>query len=273
MKYVFATDIHGNKEILRELKDLIIKAKADGVIIGGDIFKYASQAEPQLEFAKEYLYDYFKEINAEIYIIPGNCDRLKAMDYLSGLCEELGINILGLEGVSINNKIKLLGYDHIPPSHFKIKDYERRDMKPDRVSFNYPCLLTNESGELESVNCDFLNNLPSIEEELASLDCEKSIWVMHSPPYGGTLDINYEEVYSGSKAIRKHIERVQPSLSLHGHIHEAPSMSGQWVELIGNTISVNPGTGETLHAVIFDIDSEGNLLKLTHNIFGEYRVS
>ncbi|MPN52984.1 hypothetical protein SDC9_200647 [bioreactor metagenome] len=146
-------------------------------------------------------------------------------------------------------------------------------MKPDRVSFNYPCLLTNERGELELVNCDLLNNLPSIEEELASLDCEKSIWVMHSPPYGGTLDINYEEVYSGSKAIRKHIERVQPSLTLHGHIHEAPSMSGQWVERIRNTISVNPGTGEILHAVIFDIDSEGNLLKLTHNIFGEYRVS
>ncbi len=272
MKYVFATDIHGNKKIFSELKDLIIKVKADGVILGGDIFKYASQAEPQLEFAKDYLYDYFKEINAEIYIIPGNCDRLKAMNYLGELSEELGINILGLEGVVINNKIKLIGYDHIPPSPFKIKDYERKDMKTDRISFNFLCLLTNKNCELESVNCDFLNNLPSIEEELTSLDCEKSIWVMHSPPYGGILDINYKGVYSGSKAIRKHIERVNPILTLHGHIHEAPAMSGQWVELIGNTITVNPGTGDTLHAVIFDMDCEGNLLNLTHNIFGQYRV-
>ena len=114
--------------------------------------------------------------------------------------------------------------------------------------------------------------MTSIEEDLSILNNKKSIWVIHTPPFGGILDRNYANVYGGSKAVRKSIERVQPILTLHGHIHEAPRMSGRWSEQIGNTISINPGSGEKLHAVICDIDTEGEIVSIIHTLYGELKM-
>ena len=40
----------------------------------------------------------------------------------------------------------------------------------------------------------------------------------------------------GSKAVREAIERYQPVLSLHGHIHEARGNAR-----VGKTLCINPG--------------------------------
>lgn len=272
MRFIFVSDLHSNRVLYDELEELIVNVAANALIIGGDIFDYSSDAEPQLAFAREFLYDFFKKINIEIYAIPGNCDRPKAVKYLNDMKKELGINLLGLVGTNVHNNIKLFGYANIPPSPFKIKDYERRDMAIDLICFETPCLLSNSNGELNLVNCDFLNNLPSIEEELNCLYIKKSIWVMHSPPYGGILDITHTGIYAGSKAIRRQIERVQPCITLHGHIHEAPAISNKWAERIGRTLSVNPGTVESLHAIIFDMDECGNIIYIKHNVYGELRL-
>jgi Icc-related predicted phosphoesterase len=41
----------------------------------------------------------------------------------------------------------------------------------------------------------------------------------------------------GSTAVRDAIERYQPALSLHGHIHEA-----RGVHWLGRTLALNPGS-------------------------------
>ncbi|HEX9616124.1 MAG TPA: hypothetical protein VGA03_01815, partial [Anaerolineales bacterium] len=41
----------------------------------------------------------------------------------------------------------------------------------------------------------------------------------------------------GSTAVRKFIEKMQPLLSLHGHIHESPGYTR-----IGRTLSINAGS-------------------------------
>lgn len=271
MRLIFVSDLHGNKSLYGELKDLIITHKADAVIIGGDLFNYSPNIEPQLQFAKEFLYDFFKEIKIPIYLIPGNVDRPKAVEFLYEMKEEGLINILRLSGTPLLNNIQLYGYEYFPPSPFKIKDYEKRDLINDSVNFEIPCLLSDEHGNLELVPSGFLNNLTTIEEELSLLTDKKSIWVIHVPPYGGILDKTFENIYAGSKAVRKQIEKVQPILTLHGHIHEAPSITNQWYERIGNTLSVNPGKGESLHAVISDIDTDGNILSMKHNVYGELK--
>ena len=46
-------------------------------------------------------------------------------------------------------------------------------------------------------------------------------------------------------------------------------MSGRWSEQIGNTISINPGSGESLHAVICDIDAEGEIISIVHTTYGK----
>ncbi len=95
---------------------------------------------------------------------------------------------------------------------------------------------------------------------------ERTIFSLHCPPYGSGLDEAPEltadmrlkhagraPVPVGSKAVREAIERHQPALSLHGHIHE-----GRGNARIGRTLCINPGSsyeqGELLGAVV---DLEG----------------
>jgi Icc-related predicted phosphoesterase len=91
---------------------------------------------------------------------------------------------------------------------------------------------------------------------------EKTIYNFHCPPYGTGLDDAPEIdenmrpkhggrslVPVGSKAVREAIEEGQPTLALHGHIHEAKGNTR-----IGNTLCINPGSsyeqGQLLGAVI-----------------------
>ena len=66
----------------------------------------------------------------------------------------------------------------------------------------------------------------------------------------------------GSKAVRWFIEKEQPPLTLHGHIHESPKMSGSWKDKIGNTICINVGSSypeDKLNCVIIDLDNLDNI--------------
>ena len=91
---------------------------------------------------------------------------------------------------------------------------------------------------------------------------ENTIYNFHCPPYGTGLDDAPEIdenmrpkhggrslVPVGSKAVREAIEEGQPTLALHGHIHEAKGNTR-----IGNTLCINPGSsyeqGQLLGAVI-----------------------
>lgn len=81
---------------------------------------------------------------------------------------------------------------------------------------------------------------------------EKTIAVLHVPPYGSGLDTcpdldkNLKIITeggqvvmksAGSTAVKTFLEKVQPLLSLHGHIHESPGHVR-----IGRTLAINAGS-------------------------------
>jgi Icc-related predicted phosphoesterase len=81
---------------------------------------------------------------------------------------------------------------------------------------------------------------------------ERTIAILHVPPYSSGLDTCPEldknlkiitrggQVVmksAGSPSVRTFIEKVQPMLSLHGHIHESPGHVH-----IGRTLSINAGS-------------------------------
>lgn len=83
-------------------------------------------------------------------------------------------------------------------------------------------------------------------------DMRKAIFNFHVPPYGSDLDtaplldtdlrltraVGAEVMVPvGSTAVRAAIERYQPLLGLHGHIHESKG-----AKKIGNTLCINPGS-------------------------------
>lgn len=96
-----------------------------------------------------------------------------------------------------------------------------------------------------------------LEQKLATLTGmiqhpERTIAVLHVPPYGSGLDTcpdldkNLKMITqggqvvmksAGSHAVKAFIEKVQPMLSLHGHIHESPGHVH-----IGRTLSINAGS-------------------------------
>jgi Icc-related predicted phosphoesterase len=96
---------------------------------------------------------------------------------------------------------------------------------------------------------------------------ETSVMNLHVPPYASGLDDAPELDASlkvqtslgqtrfkpvGSTAVRAAIERYQPLLGLHGHVHEAHAISK-----IGRTVCINPGSdfGEgVLHGALVTLD-------------------
>jgi Icc-related predicted phosphoesterase len=99
------------------------------------------------------------------------------------------------------------------------------------------------------------------EEELADRlermaaqvgNMEACVFNTHCPPYGSNIDdaplldtdlrpqigvTGVEKVSVGCKAVREAIEKYQPLLGLHGHIHESKGT----IE-IGRTLCINPGS-------------------------------
>jgi hypothetical protein len=92
---------------------------------------------------------------------------------------------------------------------------------------------------------------------------EWSIFNFHAPPYGYALDLAPEltkdliqamdrKIHVGSKAVAKMIQKYNPFLSLHGHIHES-----RGIQKVGKTTMINPGSEYSegiLRGVILEID-------------------
>jgi uncharacterized protein len=81
-------------------------------------------------------------------------------------------------------------------------------------------------------------------------DMERTIFNFHAPPYGTgldeapALDASLRPMHGGavmkavgSTAVRDAIQKYQPMLSVHGHIHES-----RGVKKMGRTLAINPGS-------------------------------
>jgi Icc-related predicted phosphoesterase len=120
---------------------------------------------------------------------------------------------------------------------------------------------------LQMASCGWSNTTPwnsprelseeELEEHLEKLiadldDPTRSVFNFHVPPYGTQIDrapvldatlkpvvkggaVMMESV--GSRAVRNTVQRHQPALGLHGHIHES-----RGAVKIGNTVCINPGS-------------------------------
>lgn len=116
-----------------------------------------------------------------------------------------------------------------------------------------------------------------LEQRLEALighapDTSRAVFNLHVPPAGTSidqaprLDENLKPIVrggavqmgpAGSTAVRSVIERHQPLVALHGHIHEA-----RGVVKLGRTVCINPGSeyGEgVLHGALVSLDRKKGL--------------
>jgi Icc-related predicted phosphoesterase len=156
--------------------------------------------------------------------------------------------------------------------------------KYDRVTYPLDKVVTI-GDKYEMISCAWVNITPwnspreCSEEELAKKlqreidrlsEFKNALFNFHAPPINTHLDIAPavdkslkqkttlgapEMDHVGSSAVREAIEKKQPLLGLHGHIHESAGN-----HKIGETICINPGskyTAGAFSAYIIDITEDG----------------
>ncbi len=287
MKVLFSSDLHGEIHLYQQLLDLTLSSSAEIIALGGDILpsyppskRYEDMIPNQKTFIQQFLLPFFDKLTRtatieSILTIPGNWD----LGY-GYLFEKPSGKIVDLDRkkVLFKNGYELIGYPFVPPTPFRPKDFEKMDDAespwPPQKNPSY-IRDPGHEGEISPVDpYIFLMQRNTIQDDLDRLTrpahFRKSIYVMHSPPIGTRLDLIQGKKYAGSRSIKAFIEKYQPLLTLHGHIHEAPEISGAYLDRIGITLCVNPGQfslsgsdSHRLHAVTFEMENIEETLKHT----------
>jgi Icc-related predicted phosphoesterase len=284
VRLVYSADLHGNLHLYQAAGKAAKERGADAVIFGGDLCPgegpITRLPRAQAEFLLKDLGPMVRAWKREqpslrVFAIPGNDDfetTLSALETLEkdGLIENLHRRAVRLEGYN------LVGLSFVPPTPFSVKDFERRDLAAEaRPHLQVFSSVVSTAAGVQYVE-DFQAYLElhsSIEEELDGLDKQtetapqKLVAVIHCPPADTRCDMLPRGEHIGSQAVRRWIERRQPLLTLHGHIHESPRISGGFCDTIGVTRVVNPGSDKRRPQLVF-IDLE-NLDGMEHSIFGK----
>jgi Icc-related predicted phosphoesterase len=280
MKCCFASDLHGHPSHYEDLLNLAKTEKADAVILGGDLLPRKGHHLASLEHQQTFVREEFRNFSlrlAEItgvslYAILGNDDWAGTVPLFHEMESEGLIRMLDDRPTILQDRAILTGYSYVPPTPFLLKDFEKRDMKDDPGPNGLRRIYITRNGRVEETDEKaYFEGRASIQEDLLAgwkpSPDRPSIRVMHGPPFGTALDRLYDGRSAGSRAVRECILKTQPLLTLHGHIHESPAVSGAFVERIGETLSVNAGqTGNGLSAVTFDPDRLDKTLK--HTLYG-----
>lgn len=222
---VFATDLHGEIQDYEKVLEIAGGKNVKALIIGGDIGPFLTAigdiATHQMMFIQSYLiprFSHFTEkTGKDVFIMMGNDDLKINMNALKKGEKEGAFRIIDQKALRLGDMF-IAGYSYVNEAPILLKDWE----KPEK-----------DIGK-------------DLERLAKKSDPRKTIYSMHAPPLGTALDVSFSGEHVGSSAISRFITEKQPYLTLHGHIHESPHMSGSWKEIIGRTVSVNPGKGNVL---------------------------
>jgi Icc-related predicted phosphoesterase len=254
--WFFASDLHGHVDRYQKLFRAVVAEAPEAVLLGGDLLPHAlSRAHVRGNHDADFLADVviagldatrrtMGERYPRVFLILGNDDpRAEETAVLDG--EALGLWTY-LHGRRVEWQGWLLfGYACVPPTPFHLKDWERYDVS----RFLDPGAVAPEDGwHSVPVELRALRHA-TIAEDIDLLagasDQSRAIWLFHAPPYRTNLDradldgrmVDHAplDVHVGSIAVRRFIERRQPRLTLHGHVHESARLTGSWRTAIGET--------------------------------------
>ena len=251
MKILYVTDLHGNEAKYWRAFEAAKERGARAVVNGGDMLSMEGDLHrSQREFIEGFLDGYFAAFEkAGIYHLGflGNDDLKIHNESFDDVCSKYA-HALNLAQKKFQlDGFEFIGMNWVVDYPFQLKDRCRKDTK-DYVFQRQlgPGLLSNERGFQTLPDWfSFAGTLPTIADELDTLPKpekpRKAIYVIHMPPAGLGLDVCWSGEQVGSKSISRFIERTQPLLTLHGHIHESYTKSGVWNARMGDTVCVQPG--------------------------------
>jgi len=215
----------------------------------------------------------------------GNDDCMDNMDVLEEYNNDL-YYIIHNKRIKLTDEFDLIGYSFVPVTPFGIKDWEKYDFSdvPINLEVNYSTKkisnyrlsgLKSKAGVWEEF--DFTPKIEKedsiqkdLERDLFLKNPDKTVYVVHCSPDNTNLDITSPLAKSGgahvgSMSLRLFIEKHQPYLTLHGHIHETVEMSGNFKDKIGNTLclaSENHNVGDKLALLVFELDNINSVKRI-----------
>lgn len=252
----FTSDLHGRLPRYRALLRAVREERPRAVFLGGDLFPHELAPLPALPtgargFLDGMLVPMMRRLREDLgdaypqcFLVLGNDDlrshEAAILQYATeGLWTYVHRRVVGFEAW------KVCGYAMIPPSPFRSKDFERYDVSR-HVD---PGCVAPEDGVLSIAVPERELRLRTMADDLemlarAGVD-ERTICLFHCPPYGTRLDraaldgksIDHAplDVHIGSFAVRRFLEAQCPLLGLHGHVHEAARLTGDWRDRVGVT--------------------------------------
>lgn len=272
----FVSDLHGSLGRYNKLFKLIEKEQPEVVFMAGDLlpsgmFAFTSGNKEYKNFIEDVLIKGFLDLKEklganypEVFLILGNDDgKSEEEDFIES--QKLGIWKY-IHGRKVDFKeYNIYGYSYVPPTPFMLKDWERYDVSR---YVDPGCVPPEEGGHslyVDRKQLQFKTIKKDLDELTGDAVLSKSIFVFHSPPYqtdldraaldGKTFEYVPLDVHVGSIAIKRFIEERTPMLTLHGHIHESTSITGNWQQKIGDTISMNAAhNGNELSLIRFNLD-------------------
>jgi len=262
--FLFVTDLHGHRKKYERTLSHAQQVGAGLVVNGGDICPSGHRHEDQKRFYEEFLGPHlarYQEAGIRYLTLTGN-DDLGAFDaILDGICDGLPlVTHLSQKMVEIDG-YAFIGMNRVTDFPFRLKDRARKDSAGYVFGSQFGRgVLSTPDGFREIPDWPaYAGSLPTIEQELEALpvppDPARAVYVLHGPPSGVGLDRIRGGAGVGSAATRDFLSRVQPLLSLHGHIHESFEESGVWKTKIGRTVCIQPGQStEELVVVVGNLD-------------------
>ena len=286
----FATDLHGSERCFRKWLNAAAVYEAQVLVLGGDLTgkvlvplvadSARDAAELESERARIRITGRYPIVvtaaeQAEIEADPAALDSRfqQAMEDTLRAWVELADERLAGTDVQV---FTMLGNDDAPGLADVLRGARRSTYAEDGI--------VELPGGFEMASFGYSTPTPwntpreLAEDELAErltelLDClrepARAVVNLHCPPAGthldqaAKLDDDMRPVVDasglvmtsvGSTAVRGAIERYQPMLGLHGHVHESPG-----TERLGATLCINPGSeyGDgVLRGVIVDLEAE-----------------
>ena len=274
MNCFFVSDLHGDTGRYLKLFEIIERERPEVLLLGGDLLPsyLVTQTEPEhhhQDFVNGFMVEKLRKLRdrmrkqyPNVFLILGNDD---------GRFEEAAVIDAATTGIweylhdrrFEMGKYRIYGYAYVPPTPFRLKDWERYDVS----RYTDPGCISPEEGAHSHPISDSEVQYSTIADDLANLvgddPMDEAIFMFHSPPYKTNLDraaldgkmIDHAplDVHVGSIAIRRFIEERQPLVTLHGHVHESARITGSWRDRLGHTHAFTAAhDGPELSLIVFD---------------------
>jgi len=271
MRCHFVTDLHGRPDRYAKLFEAVGTERPGAVFLGGDLLPHASGGDA---FVHAVLGPGFRNLRSllgeaypRVFLILGNDDGRMPEEALlredaDGLWHYAHGRSFPLGAFTVH------GYCFVPPTPFRLKDWEKYDVS----AYVPPGCVSPEEGVRSLPVPENLVRHGTIRDDLEALlgnaDLKDAVILFHTPPCDTALDraaldgkaIDHVplDLHVGSVAVRRFIEKKQPLVTLHGHVHESARLTGSWRERLGRTWMLGGAhDGPELALVRFDPGDPG----------------